>query len=206
MVRDEQKIWSKFAKIYDRFMKKDKFAYEEIITLIKKTTIPTDEILEIGTATGIISFGLSNYVNKIIATDFSPKMISIAKKKAHINNIHNINFEVQDVCKLTYEDNSFDKAIIANVLHIMPEPKKALAEIKRVLRTDGILYAPTFVHAGGKKAGVFSLLAGLIGFKVYSKWTEDKYHQFIEDNGFKIIDKSMIKASFPISFVSCKHV
>lgn len=34
--------------------------------------------------------------------------------------------------------------MIANALHIMPKPDEALKEIKRVLKPEGILIAPTF--------------------------------------------------------------
>ena len=37
--------------------------------------------------------------------------------------------------------------IVSNALHIVPQPEKALAEIHRVLRDDGVLIAPTFTHA-----------------------------------------------------------
>ena len=38
--------------------------------------------------------------------------------------------------------------IVSNALHIIPQPEKALQEIKRVLKDDGVLIAPTFTHAG----------------------------------------------------------
>ncbi len=47
--------------------------------------------------------------------------------------------------------------MIANALHIMPTPEKALAQIRRVLKEDGIMFAPTFVHGEG------------VGFKLRTK-------------------------------------
>lgn len=38
--------------------------------------------------------------------------------------------------------------IVSNALHILPKPEKALTEIRRVLKEDGVLIAPTFTHAG----------------------------------------------------------
>jgi ubiquinone/menaquinone biosynthesis C-methylase UbiE len=46
----------------------------------------------------------------------------------------------------------------------MPNPKKALAEIRRVLKTNGLLFAPTFIHAGSKKAAILSQLMSLTVF------------------------------------------
>lgn len=202
---NEKRVWNRVAKIYDKFMKKDKVAYKKIVELIKQSSLPTDKVLELGTATGIIAFGLANYLKKIEATDFSLQMINVCKQKAQVQQIKNINFMVQDACKLSYKDNSFNKIIISNVLHIMPNPQKALQEVHRVLTPNGILYAPTFVHANNLKASIFSKVTGLIGFKAYNKWSEHSYHNFIKNNGFEIINSSVIKASFPISYVECKQ-
>ena len=57
----------------------------------------------------------------------------------------------RDTCKLRYADDSFDVVIIANALHIIPEPEKALAEMRRVLKKDGILIAPNFIHDNKNK-------------------------------------------------------
>ena len=46
-----------------------------------------------------------------------------------------------------YADQSFDVVIVVNALHIVPEPEKALSEIRRVLKDDGVLVAPTFTPA-----------------------------------------------------------
>ena len=38
---------------------------------------------------------------------------------------------------LPYTSQTFDVVIVANALHIVQQPKKALAEIRRVLKDDG---------------------------------------------------------------------
>ena len=49
--------------------------------------------------------------------------------------------------RLPYAEVSFDVVIVSNALHIVPQPEKALAEIHRVLKDDGVLIAPTFTHS-----------------------------------------------------------
>ena len=44
--------------------------------------------------------------------------------------------------------------LVSNALHIVPQPEKALAEIRRVLKDDGVLIAPTFTHAGNSFSGM----------------------------------------------------
>lgn len=88
-----------------------------------------------------MSVRLAGSVKLLEATDFSKKMISQAKAKTHSSRLH---FSVQDATNLPYADKTSDAVIISNALHIMPNPEKALSEIRRVLKQDGILIAPTF--------------------------------------------------------------
>ena len=72
-------------------------------------------------------------------------MIAEAKRNNRSAKLH---FSVQDMFRLPYADQSFDVVIVSNALHIVPQPEKALIEIQRVLKDDGVLIAPTFTPRG----------------------------------------------------------
>lgn len=201
MRKTENSIWDRFAGIYDRFMKKDMDAYQKMLGKIVLRLTPNDKVLEVATGTGLIALGLSSHFRQIDAVDFSQEMIRAAQKKAQESNIENVRFEVQDANALFYPSESYDAVIIANTLHILPEPEKALKEIKRVLKPGGILIAPTFVHAGSKKAAFLSRLMSLTGFRAYNKWTEKSFHKFLEQNGFMLMESTLLQASFPLAYV-----
>lgn len=203
-MKDKAKIWDRLSRLYDKIIKKDKLAYEQIIKMIKQSSRKEDKILEIGTATGVVAFGLANHFKTLQATDFSHKMIQIAKDKSEKIDINNIIFSVEDACNLSYCNDEFDVVIAANILHIMPEPKKALAEVKRVLVDGGILYAPTFVYNKGLKIKFFSKFGSIIGFKIHNKWTQENFKNFLADQGFTIIDSKVLKSSISINYVMCK--
>lgn len=200
-MRNEEAIWDRFSVIYNRVIKKDTAAYKETIRRISALADPDDAVLEIATGTGLISLGLSDTVNQITAVDFSPKMIAAAKKSAEKLRIGNVSFEVQDAYNLEFEADSFDVVIISNTLHIMPNPEKALHEIKRVLKKSGKLIAPTFVHAASKKAALLSKIMSVTGFRAYHKWTEHDFYAFLDRNGFTVVDSAILKASFPMAYV-----
>lgn len=195
----------RFSFIYDFIIKKDEAAYREIIEQIVHLLKPEEHVLEIATGTGIIALALCDHIQNIEATDFSSDMITAAQKKARQMQISNVRFSVQDACDLNYSSNYFDAAIISNTLHIMPNPKKALEEIKRVLKPEGKMIAPTFVHVDSIKDAVLSKLMSLTGFRAYHKWTQRSYHEFLEQNGFEVVDAKLIKASFPIAYVVAKQ-
>jgi Methylase involved in ubiquinone/menaquinone biosynthesis len=197
-------FWGRFARIYDVFMKKDNGAYTRMYTLIRARLTSHMNVLELATGTGLIAMAIADKVSSVEATDFSPQMISEAKKK---NAPENVNFSVQDACSLPYEDGSFDCVIISNALHIMPDPGLALENIRRVLKDGGVLIASTFTHAGNDKCGKLKAhFMELFGFKAYHKWTEEQYCEFIKSNGFSIAQEIVLKASFPLTYVEAQKI
>ena len=106
---------------------------------------------------------------------------------------------------LPYADRSFDAVIVANALHIVPQPEKALAEIRRVLKDDGVLIAPTFVHAENSLSGkAKAFLMKLVGFPLKSKWTQADYLAFLRQNGWTLRRTEVLKASFPLCYAECE--
>ena len=95
--------------------------------------------------------------------------------------------------------------IVSNALHIVPQPEKALAEIKRVLKDDGVLIAPTFTHMGNSFRGkVKAFFMRLAGFPLHSKWTSEEYLRFLWKNGWAVRKSVVLKASFPLTYAECE--
>ena len=197
---EHKNFWDKNAGRYDRFMRKDRAAYEEMYALIWPV-VKAKTVLELATGTGLIAKSIVNAAAHIEATDASVEMIAEAKRDNQSAKLH---FSVQDMFCLPYADKSFDVVIVSNALHIVPQPEKALAEIHRVLRDDGVLIAPTFTHAensffGNSKA----FLLKLAGFPLYSRWTSGEYLCFLQQNGWTVRKSDVLKASFPLTYVEC---
>ena len=130
-----------------------------------------------------------------------PEMIAEAKRDNRSAKLH---FSVQDMFHLPYADESFDVVIVANALHIVPEPEKALSEIRRVLKDDGVLVAPTFTHADNAFLGkVKAFFMKLAGFPLHSKWTSAEYLEFLRGNGWMVRKSTVLKASFPLTYAEC---
>ena len=94
--------------------------------------------------------------------------------------------------------------IVSNAQHIVPEPEKALTEIRRVLKDDGVLVAPTFTHADNAFFGkVKAFFVKLAGFSLHSKWTSNEYLAFLQENGWTVRESTVLKASFPLTYAEC---
>lgn len=199
-MRNSQNFWDKNAGRYDRFMRKDAAAYERLYELLRPV-VRHKNVLELATGTGLIAKNIVNAAAHIEATDASAEMIAEAKRDNHSTKLH---FSVQDMFRLPYTEESFDVVIVSNALHIVPQPEKALAEIHRVLKDDGVLIAPTFTHAGNSFSGkVKAFFMKLAGFPLHSKWTSHEYLAFLRENGWTVQKSTVLKASFPLTYAEC---
>ena len=199
-MQGHKNFWDKNAGRYDRFMRKDWAAYDEIYALIRPL-VRHKTVLELATGTGLIAKHIVNAAAHIEATDASPEMIAEAKRDNHSAKLH---FSVQDMFRLPYANQSFDVVIVSNALHIVPQPEKALQEIKRVLKDDGTLIAPTFTHAGNSFSGkVRAFFMKLAGFPLHSRWTSEEYLRFLRQNGWTVRKSTVLKASFSLTYAEC---
>ena len=193
-------FWDRTAKSYDHFMKKDHKAYKQMYSLIYPV-VRHKQVLELATGTGLIAKHIVRSADHIEATDASQEMIEQAKQGVKSTKLY---FSVQDMFHLPYADQSFNVVIVANALHIVPEPEKALSEIRRVLKDDGVLVAPTFTHADNAFFGkVKAFFMKLAGFPLHSKWTSHEYLVFLRENGWTVQKSTVLKASFPLTYAEC---
>lgn len=126
-------VWDFFAPIYETTMKSQKNIYDYLYQNISRAA-EGKTVLELATGPGMIAKHIASAAKSVVATDFAPNMIETAKKG---DVPQNVTFEVADATSLPYADKSFDLVVIANALHIIPDPQKALAQIKRVLKDGG---------------------------------------------------------------------
>ena len=199
-MKGRKNFWDRNAGRYDRFMRKDRAAYEEMYKLIRPV-VKAKTVLELATGTGLIAKHIVNAATHIEATDASAEMIAEAKRDNHSTKLH---FSVQDMFRLPYAEESFDVVIVSNALHIVPQPEKALAEIHRVLKDDGVLIAPTFTHAENSIFGMIrAFFMRLAGFPLRSKWTSEEYLRFLRQNSWTVRKSAVLKASFPLTYAEC---
>ena len=92
---------------------------------------------DLGCGTGHVSAALAPFVECVIAVDASAAMLQAAKKRLHA--FDNIELRRGDLEALPVDDARLDAATLMLVLHHVPEPEKAIAEVARVLKPGGRL-------------------------------------------------------------------
>jgi demethylmenaquinone methyltransferase / 2-methoxy-6-polyprenyl-1,4-benzoquinol methylase len=98
-----------------------------------------DHVLDCATGTGDLAIEFKKAVGStgiVIGTDFCPEMLETAPSKSKKLNL-DIQFEVQDVMKLPYADNTFDVVSISFGIRNVADPIVALKEMARVTKPGG---------------------------------------------------------------------
>jgi demethylmenaquinone methyltransferase / 2-methoxy-6-polyprenyl-1,4-benzoquinol methylase len=105
-----------------------------------------DVVLDLASGSGDIARLLynKNRTIKLTASDVNPDMLQTAKKKFIDNNILNTEFKVVNAEGIDFPDNSVDCITISFGLRNVPDTKKALSEIYRVLKSGGRFYCMEF--------------------------------------------------------------
>ena len=91
------------------------------------------DVLDLATGSGDLALAIQRRLPeaRIVAADFSPEMIEVARGKGVVNTI------VADALHLPFQDGSFDAITVAFGLRNMADWDRALAEMARVLRAGG---------------------------------------------------------------------
>jgi SAM-dependent methyltransferase len=98
------------------------------------------DVLDAGCGVGSIALDVASIVapGRVAGVDVDAGQIEAARRSAAERGIENAEFQAGSVLGLPFEDESFDVAYANAVLFYLREPTRALAEMRRVLRPDGL--------------------------------------------------------------------
>ena len=192
----EENKWAGMAEDFDR--KVHYVVGKQIMQAIQSELGALSDmgrVLELGCGTGIYSTVLAGKADDLCATDVSEEMVAMCRER--MKNLSNARVEAQNCFSLTYPDSSFDAVIMVNLLHVVPEPEKALKESKRALKSKGQIVVVSFTMEG---MGLFQKIAMAYRyFKAFGKppessqkLTVEKTCYMLEKEGFTIEESRLL--------------
>lgn len=150
-------------------------------------------IVDMGTGPGYLSIQLANRTGaKVHAVDINPAMHEIAKKEVEKKGIvGEIQFDIEDVHNMSYQDNFTDFIVSYSCLHHWEDVVKALKECYRVLAPGGrIVILDTMKVSDDYLASMEKLVTEPEYFRFVREAFEESYsleeiHKFVELAGIE---------------------
>ncbi len=159
MTPPSSRFWDKIADRYARQPVKDEAAYQKKLEITQGYLRPDMKLLEFGCGTGTTALKHAPFVDRILATDISARMLEIAEQKADAAGIDNVLFERAAIDDFTTPDNSFDVVLGMSILHLLADRDMAIAKVFKMLKPGGLFVSSTVCL--GNTMGFFKLIGPL---------------------------------------------
>ena len=209
-----EKFWDKLENKFDkRAQKFGKQDYIKISENTKKYINSSDFVLDNGSATGIITYEITESMKEIHGLDISSKMIEAAKRKAVERNIENVDFAQATIFDERYKTESFDVILVFNILHALEDNQQAMQRIAELLKPGGLFISITpclkeKMRFLNKFELSFYLLLSKIGLlpNVLTRFKFSELEDLIANGNLQIIETEKIYHRMSSYFVVAKKI
>ena len=190
-------FWDVVAPLYNLFEniyngKVNKQVQLEVADLIH----PSDRVLECACGAGMLSVPIGKKCKELIATDYSTGMLTQLKKAC--KDLPNVNIKRADIMHLSCKDNSFDKVVAGNVIHLLDHPSAAIAELLRVCKPGGKLIIPTYINI--ERNGNPDILVRIfkkLGADFKRQFDFSSYQEFYKETGYPDAEYILVDGKMP---------
>ncbi len=135
------------ARAYDRFM--GRWSRRLAPLFLDFVEVANNaRVLDVGCGTGALAMAVANRKteSRVVGVDLSREYIEYCRTQ---NPLNRVRFEVGDAQNLGFPDGAFDAAASMLVLNFIPNPNRAVAEMKRVTAPGGRIAAAVWDYGEG---------------------------------------------------------
>ena len=189
-------FWDKVSAFYDLFETiYNGKVYRSLGERVAEEIGQNDVVLECACGTGAISKYIAPKCRQLIATDFSEQMLRQTSKKCRDYN--NVEIKQADMTRLEFCDNTYDKVVAGNVIHLLEKPYAGVQELERVCKSGGKIIIPTYINAAGGVNKLAVRLLEFAGANFKRQFDIHSYKKFFEDAGYKNVSYDIITGRMP---------
>jgi ubiquinone/menaquinone biosynthesis C-methylase UbiE len=139
--------WSRFPDSYEQNQEYvvGRELLDEIIRELNQLS-ELGEAVELGCGTGYFTVAIAENSRSVLATDLSDSLLEAAKVR--FRDYPAVTVEKENCLETSLAPESCDSVFMANLIHVLANPTKALEESRRILRSGGRIVIVTFTGHG----------------------------------------------------------
>ena len=190
-------FWDKVAFAYDFFENTyNGKVYANTGKKVAEQIESEDEVLECACGTGAISIFIAPKCKHLTATDFSKKMLK--KTITKLQQFNNVEIKSLDMTQIDYSDNSFDKVVAGNVIHLLDNPIAVISELVRVCKPNGKVVIPTYINIyDNGKESFWVKIFEKAGANFKKQFNLDSYKAFFKNAGYEQVEYHVVEGKMP---------
>jgi ubiquinone/menaquinone biosynthesis C-methylase UbiE len=140
---NDPRFWDRIARKYAADPIADMGGYEKTLERTRSYLGIGDTVLEFGCGTGSTALRLAPHVARMIATDISSEMITIAREKAEALGCSNVDFRPAPLIDGAVAETGLDAVLAYSVLHLVADRRALLARVRSMLKPGGLFISKT---------------------------------------------------------------
>ena len=203
----KDKLWSVYSASYDRVLREFP-PYQRLIDDVTAVIPPGEhDVVDLGAGTGNVTEDLLKAGHTVTAVESNLAMLDrLRSKKLSPDSLTVVKASVENLTALP--DQSFDAAVMVNVLYAVADPLTCLQGVNRILKPKGVLGLSTThaeidldpllsrIKSWLEEEGKYDALAAdylvvrdlnkAIEKEIAKRYTRDNYREWIKAAGFKI--------------------
>lgn len=133
--RRAERAYDTLARVYDAFFDWA-LAPGRQRAIARLNPVSGESILEVGVGTGL---SLPSYPEgcRVTGIDISAPMLERARERLRASRRDDVRLHIMDAHDLQFGDASFDAVFVPYVVSVVPDPRRVMIEVARVLRPGG---------------------------------------------------------------------
>jgi SAM-dependent methyltransferase len=202
----EQKGWNEASDDYEQAL--GPLTAQSAAAILDAAGVTADcTVLDVCTGHGVLAYAASQRGAKVCALDFAENMVAAARRNAPAADCRQ-----GDAQNLPYADSSFDAVVCGYGIIHLPQPDRALAEMRRVLRPDGRVAISVWQPPSSSNG--FGLLLGAVkahgrldvplphGPDLFQFSSEDAFRAALIETGFGDINVISVPQTYRLKSAS----
>ncbi len=193
LARRNEKVrrsWAKQASFYDRSIG---FFERRLVGTSHRPwacSRASGDVLEIAIGTGL---NLQYYPDQVRITgiDLTPEMLTIARER-----VQDLGREVDlregDAHHLEFAEASFDSVVCTYSLCNIPDPQRAISEIRRVLRPGGKLILVDHIRSTSRPVLWIQRFIELFSIRLGGEHMTRRPLEYVEAAGFEVVERDRL--------------